>query len=100
MARRQYDDDDGRRIADMNVDGMPWYDGSRKHLFRNNGNRERIGADFSDASSGQGIPSEPLTKKETRSIILNALLAALAIGGIFIAVFALLILFCVFVWFK
>jgi hypothetical protein len=23
--RKQYDDDDGRVIADMNVDGMPWY---------------------------------------------------------------------------
>ena len=23
--RKQYDDDDGRTIANMNVDGMPWY---------------------------------------------------------------------------
>ena len=23
--RRKYDDDDGRVIANMNVDGMPWY---------------------------------------------------------------------------
>ena len=96
MARRQYDDDDGRRIADMNVEGMPWYDGGTKHLFRNNRKPGSVGAD----SEGQGTPPEPLTKKETRSLIWNALLAALLIGGIFAAAFALLILFCVFVWFK
>lgn len=26
--KKRYDDDDGRTIADMNVDGLPWY---RKH---------------------------------------------------------------------
>lgn len=33
MARRDkyYPDDDGRTIADMNVEGMPWYDPSRKN---------------------------------------------------------------------
>ncbi|MBR4308672.1 MAG: hypothetical protein IKT58_03655 [Oscillospiraceae bacterium] len=25
MKKREYDDDDGRTIANMNVDGMPWY---------------------------------------------------------------------------
>ena len=25
MARKQYDDDDGRVIVPMNVEGMPWY---------------------------------------------------------------------------
>ena len=25
MARKTYDDDDGRTIVDMNVEGMPWY---------------------------------------------------------------------------
>lgn len=23
--RKKYDDDDGRTVADMNVEGMPWY---------------------------------------------------------------------------
>ena len=32
MARkpRIYDDDDGHTIADMNVEGMPWYDRAKK----------------------------------------------------------------------
>ena len=32
MARKKrvYDDDDGRTIADMNVEGMPWYDKNRR----------------------------------------------------------------------
>lgn len=25
MSKKQYDDDDGRVIASMDVDGMPWY---------------------------------------------------------------------------
>jgi len=28
--RRTFDDDDGYTIADMNVDGMPWYDAQRQ----------------------------------------------------------------------
>ena len=28
--RKQYDDDDGRTIVDMNVEGMPWYDSQIK----------------------------------------------------------------------
>ncbi len=28
--KKQYDDDDGRTIANMNVDGMPWYHKPRK----------------------------------------------------------------------
>ncbi|MCX4312357.1 MAG: hypothetical protein OSJ83_00645 [Clostridia bacterium] len=27
--RKHYDDDDGRTIVDMNVDGMPWYQPNR-----------------------------------------------------------------------
>ncbi|MBE6910055.1 MAG: hypothetical protein E7474_10870 [Ruminococcaceae bacterium] len=28
--RRPYDEDDGHTIADMNVEGMPWYDAHRR----------------------------------------------------------------------
>ena len=33
MARKRkvYDDDDGRTIANMNVEGMPWYDRAQRN---------------------------------------------------------------------
>jgi len=43
---------------------------------------------------------EPLTIKETRKIMLNAMLAGLTVGVIFIGLGALFILFCVYVWFR
>ena len=52
--RRLHDDDDGRVIASMNVDGMPWYQrGQRFDKFR----REKA-SDFSD-----------LTKEEEHELV-------------------------------
>lgn len=90
MAKRKktYDDDDGRVIANMNVDGMPWYisDGAMR---RNRTKKTDSSSDFSDLSKG-----------ETREIVKGAVLAGLLIGGIFIAACLIFILFCIFVWFK
>lgn len=82
--KKTYDDDDGRVIANMNVDGMPWYvEDARKH-------RENLKEnDFSD-----------LTKGETWEIIKGTVKAGLLIGGVYLVAFLLFILFCVFVWFK
>ena len=33
-APKQYDDDDGRTICDMNVPGMPWYERDRRRAER------------------------------------------------------------------
>ena len=82
--RKRYDDDDGRVIASMNVDGMPWY--QRSQLFERN-KREQA-SDFSD-----------LTKEETREIVKGAMKASLLIAGIFILAMLLFILFCLYVWF-
>lgn len=82
--RKRYDDDDGRVIASMNVDGMPWY--QRSQRFENN-KREQA-SDFSD-----------LTKEETREIVKGAMKASLLIAGIFILAMLLFILFCLYVWF-
>ena len=80
--KKTFEGDDGRVVAKMNVDGMPWYmRAERKKVSEEN--------DLSD-----------LTKSETRAIIWGSLKAALLIGGIFVAAFALFILFCVFVWFR
>jgi len=82
--RKRYDDDDGRVIASMNVDGMPWY--QRSQRFERN--RREQASDFSD-----------LTKEETREIVKGAMRASLLIAGIFIVAMFLFILFCLYIWF-
>ena len=82
--RKLHDDDDGRVIANMNVDGMPWY--QRSERFERN-KREQA-SDFSD-----------LTKEETREIVKGAMKASLLIAGVFILAMLLFILFCLYVWF-
>ncbi len=82
--------DDGRVIANMNVEGMPWYKGV---------------PDTSDTSTAkEQIPIEQipieLTAKEKRAMMRGVMSAAFLVTFIFVAVFALFIGFCVFVWFK
>ena len=83
MAKRKktYEDDDGRVVAKMNVDGMPWYMRSEQRLPENN--------DLSD-----------LTKGETWQIVKGTVKASLLIAGVFMVVFLLFILFCIYVWFR
>lgn len=80
MRKKTYDDDDGRVIANMNIEGTPWYVKE---------NREK------DNSS-----SEVPDMKETYHIMKGALAAGLLIGFVFIAAFFLFLLFCTRVWFK
>ena len=80
--KKSFDGDDGRVVAKMNVDGMPWYmKGMKKNAPENN--------DMSD-----------LSKEETWEIIKGTVKAALLIGSVFFVVFLLFILFCIFVWFR
>lgn len=76
--------DDGRTIANMNVEGMPWYIDDAKRRQQ--------------AEQGTEVPQ--LTKEETRAAIGGMLAAVLTVGLIFAAVFLIFILFCVFVWFR
>jgi len=71
--RKQYDDDDGRVIADMNVDGMPWYTPKREQ----------------PPESGE---KEPLTERETWALIWGVLRATLLIAGAFALVYFVFIL--------
>ena len=82
--RKLHDDDDGRVIASMNVDGMPWYQRSE----RLEQNKREQASDFSD-----------LTKEETREIVKGALKASLLIAGVFILAMFVFILFCLYIWF-
>ena len=80
MAPKRDDfEDDGRTIADMNVDGMPWYAPNR-----------------GDPESTEKVE---LTREEQRWMIGGALKAALLVGGIFGIVYFLFLLFCTKVWF-
>ena len=71
--KRVYDDDDGHVIANMNVEGMPWY---RKETPEEVARQKKNSYD----------------KVQTRFIILGTLKAALLIAGAFIGVFFLFIL--------
>lgn len=84
MARKkkQYEDDDGRVIANMNVDGMPWF---LSDALKNKG---KTGSDMSD-----------LTKEESRELVKGAVKAGLLIAGIFVLAALLFILFCIYIWF-
>lgn len=87
--KKTYDDDDGRVIANMNVEGMPWYLDDAVRRRKNAKNGQESSSDFSD-----------LTKGETWEIIKGTVKAGLMIGGVYFVVFLLFILFCVFIWFR
>ena len=67
MARKRkvYDDDDGRTIANMNVEGMPWYDRAQ---------RKRT-------ETGELKP--PMDRSQRRAMMFGVVLAALLIALVF-----------------
>jgi orotate phosphoribosyltransferase len=73
-------EDDGRVIADMNIEGTPWYVDKKKMTQRDN--------------------VQALSKQELRYIMRNAMVAGLAVATIFIAAFAAFILFSTEIWLK
>jgi len=80
--KKKYEDDDGRVIAKMNVDGMPWYDSFSPKVKKD--------------ENGEQIP--PITKKETKRLIGDMLLALIPVLGMFLGAFALLILLMTNLW--
>ena len=81
MARgkKTYDDDDGRTIANMDVDGMPWYSGGpSRGLKRNRG-----------AEEGK----TPMSPEERRATLSAVVCASLLIAAVFGIAFFLLIFF-------
>ena len=87
---RKYDDDDGRVIADMNVEGMPWHDRQVRREKRAERRAER------KARVPQGAQ---LTKSEARRYTFYAVLAGLTVALVFSVVWILLTLFMTRVWF-
>lgn len=88
--KKIYDDDDGRVIAPMNVDGMPW----------NRDGAEPISKDKKDSTVKRENDDLMLTAGEKRAMVGGVFAAALLVSGIFVLAGFLFILFCVFVWFK
>jgi len=76
--RRQYDDDDGRTIANMNVDGMPWYDGR--------------------SEGDNSPPREQLSVRQRASALLGVLAAVLLIAAVFGVVYFVAILLMTVIW--
>ena len=79
MKRRKFEDD-GRTVANMNVEGFSWY-------------RPEHG----DEVKG---PRPELSRSQARAAIGGILKAALLISAVFAAGYFLFLLFCDRVWFK
>jgi hypothetical protein len=79
-------DDDGRVIAPMNIDGMPWYTPG--------GKREE------ESSATVSEPPQPLTFRENLAFMTGVLKASLLVTMIFVGALFLFILFCTNVWFR
>ncbi|MAT43958.1 MAG: hypothetical protein CL609_16610 [Anaerolineaceae bacterium] len=84
-SKKQYEDDDGRVICDMNVEGMRWFD---KSLRRNGQMSNKV---------PQGTQ---LTRSEARRYTWYSLLAGLSVAGVFSVTWILFILFCTQIWFR
>ena len=94
MARKKDKfEDDGRVIANMNVDGMPWHMG---------GGRPDAG-NVIDTGTDPEVNREELSrlnKKQTLFLVLGVLGAAMAVAAVFAICYLAFILFAQYVWFK
>ncbi len=83
-------EDDGRIIADMSyTEKMTWSD--RYSVF----NR----ASKSSADVTTKIANTEMSNSESRKFMFSAMLAGLAVAMVFIVVFFVFILFCIYIWF-
>ena len=89
--KTQFDDDD-RVIANMNVEGAPWYDRDVRQTRKRESETER--------KAKVKLYGERMSGSEARRYTFYALLAGLTIALAFAAVYALVILFMTQVWLK
>ncbi len=76
-------EDDGRVVAPMNVDGMPWY----------------VEKPQATDSQSESQPVE-LSREEVRAYRNSALKAGLLVVSVYGVAALLFILFCIYVWFA
>ena len=105
--RKQYDDDDGRTIAPMNIEGMPWYVGNSAAASKKKKNPENGEEEESPEAQyrRQLMEEDPdacrkLDGRETRALMFASFKAAMLVAGVFLVGFTIFICFCVFVWFR
>ena len=84
--KKVYDDDDGRVIAPMNVDGMPWFDHRQP---KSTGQTEGEEFDFNSLSREE----KKEYRRETWAIIFGIMKYVIPIMLVFIVAFFLLIFF-------
>jgi hypothetical protein len=83
--KKQYDDDDGRVILNMDIEGMQWHD---KRVRQEKRTERKVGH------------GDQLTRSEARQFTWYAILAGLLIVAVFSVTWVLFILFCINVWFR
>ncbi|MDI9469516.1 MAG: hypothetical protein QM296_04835 [Bacillota bacterium] len=107
-------EDDGRTIAPMDLDGMPERAGGSRLFdmpFRLPHGAARVRREEAEArrlaereaaarNELDRLQQPPLTRRESLSLFLNAMLAGLAIASVYLIVFALFFLFVWFVWLR
>ena len=85
---RLHDWDDGRTIADMNVEGMPWY-------------KPDVPGAVKDRPEGRAkLPADGLSRREMGLFTWGAVKAALVVVGVMCAFLVLFVLFCQHVWLR
>lgn len=90
-------EDDGRVIADMNVDGMPWTTPERDWGVSGGvvGRRRSAGETHNQADTNW---IAKLDNRTFRGLLTNATLAGLALVGIYLAFFSLVIWLLTLIW--
>lgn len=81
--RKEYDDDNGQTFAEMNVDGMPWYDPNRKDSI------------LPDTNYAQRME---LSGKDKFHAFLGILAAVAVVTVVFAAIYFLVILAMTVIW--
>lgn len=91
MKKKQYDDDDGRTIADMSGVGS-------RNIFLPHCSEWEENKNAKGQESDEVSHEELLQGKDCRAFIFGALGAALAIATVFLAGLALVIFLMIFFW--
>ena len=80
---KTYEDDDGRTIVSMDVEGMRWHD---KAVKREN--------------KRKAIHGNQMTRSESRLYSWYSLIAGLIVASVFSLTWILFVLFCTQIWFR
>jgi hypothetical protein len=83
--QKKFEDDDGRVICDMDIDGLPWHD---KRVRREN------------RAARNQVQAGQMTRSEVRRYTWYAILAGLLVVSVFSITWILFVLFCTKVWFR